>query len=56
MIVKQAKMFGDIELDVSEPDSVMLWQRQGEDSNVIFIDREQLEELIDVLKKQLQNS
>ena len=51
--VQQAEKFGDIELDISERDSILLWQKQGADSNVVFIERTKLNELIQILNAQL---
>jgi hypothetical protein len=53
MRVRQAPAFGDLGIDASEKDSILLWQKQGDESNVIFIDRTKLKEVIEILSGQL---
>lgn len=54
MRIQQDAILGDIEIDTSEKDCIQLWQKQDDESNVIFIEREKLKELIAALSKQLE--
>lgn len=53
MRLRQQTILGDIEFDTSEKDCILLWQKQQEESNVIFIDRSKLNELIQILNAQV---
>ena len=49
MRVQQGAASGDIEIDASEKNCILLWQKQQDESNVIFIERDKLKELIHLL-------
>ncbi len=42
-----------IEIDASEKDIVQIWQNSSVTSDVIQIERENIQELIDILKKEI---
>jgi len=50
MHVINQKEYLEIEIDASEPDIIQLWQFGLDDGNVIMIERDQLQELIELLK------
>lgn len=49
--IKQNKGFGDIEIDDREKDCILIWFLEKNDSNVVIVQREYIQELI----QQLQN-
>ncbi len=50
MKIKQ-KHYADIKLDLSEEDTVLIWQVDKSECNVIFIERDKTKQLIKVLEK-----
>lgn len=53
MVPQDAKS-GDIEFDTTEKDCVVIWQKQKDESNVIFIERSKVASVVEILKKELQ--
>jgi hypothetical protein len=53
MRIQQTPALGDIEINVAERDNIQLWQKQGDESNVVFIERAKLKEVIELLIQQI---
>ena len=52
MIKIDQKFYGNLEIDTSEKDIVILWMNEKTESNCIQIERENLNQLIEILQKQ----
>lgn len=53
MVSIKQKDYHDLEVDCQEKDIIQIWMNCKEDSNVIHIERENLQELVNILQKEI---